>query len=169
MARRAAPADDMYALGIIIYEMLTRALPWEAPPKFVIEAVKGGARPEIEFLRDDCEEDTKQLMEQCWAQERGDRPTAKDVLERAMAASCQVTLTKDAVAVGVLSQDLDQMAQEVKPAPIPARLAAMEEQLGLTSEGNFIQRLEQLEGLLGVTQTGNMQTRLAAVEAVLGL
>jgi serine/threonine protein kinase len=76
---------DVYAYGIVLFEILTQALPWtEIPSKFFMtsltEAVLGGKRPTVPEEGVVCpDERYVELMEKCWAQQAVDRPAFRDV------------------------------------------------------------------------------------------
>jgi hypothetical protein len=112
------------------------------------------------------------LVEQTWVcpdctQLNPTRVNTCSICQHELASDHEVTLTKDAVVVGAVIQDLDRITEEVNTT-IPARLDAMDEQLGLKSVGSYLHRLEQLETqVLGGKQTGAMTSRLAAIEAIL--
>ena len=75
------------------------------PPHLIEAAVARGERPESDDIRKDCPEDhpLRLLMEQCWQQERHDRPPIKQVREEAQKLLQQEiggALADDLVCVG---------------------------------------------------------------------
>jgi hypothetical protein len=77
---------DVYAYGIVLFEILTQTLPWsDIPEKFFMnrlsEAVLSGKRPAMPEEGVVCpDERFVELMEQCWAQQGKDRPSFRDVV-----------------------------------------------------------------------------------------
>jgi hypothetical protein len=88
---------DVYAYGIVLFEILTQALPWtELPQKFFMnklaEAVLSGQRPTVPAEGVVCvDERYVGLMEQCWAQQPQDRPTFRDVVGHPLLQHRQVS------------------------------------------------------------------------------
>ena len=82
------PKSDMYAFGICLFELLCRTLPFQAlaglPPVTVALKVSAGFRPEIQLAQTQTLSHHSvlgklvMLMEQCWASEPADRPTASE-------------------------------------------------------------------------------------------
>eukprot|EP01025_Chloroclados_australasicus_P061853 TRINITY_DN8124_c0_g1_i1.p1 TRINITY_DN8124_c0_g1~~TRINITY_DN8124_c0_g1_i1.p1 ORF type:complete len:1161 (+),score=110.82 TRINITY_DN8124_c0_g1_i1:144-3626(+) len=68
---------DMYALGIIIWEMYTKEKPWKGfiPVQIVNQVLNLKNRPQIPA---DCPDCLKDLMERCWAQDPQTRPSAEE-------------------------------------------------------------------------------------------
>ena len=99
--KSAKPSDDIYALGVIIYELLSRQLPWcsiAGQTDVVIANVKNNERPDTEEIDDSREDDPEAscpeghpirvLMEWCWKQEREERPEAAVVVQEAEYLAC---------------------------------------------------------------------------------
>ena len=80
---------DMYAFGMVIYELYAGQLPWNKLESFNVswdawsrdirENVLAGRRPPVDTTRWDPA--LVGLMTRCWAQNPGDRPSAVDVLK----------------------------------------------------------------------------------------
>ena len=80
---------DMYAFGMVIYELYAGQLPWNKLESFNVswdawsrdirENVLAGRRPPVDTTRWDPV--LVGLMTRCWAQNPGDRPSAVDVLK----------------------------------------------------------------------------------------
>lgn len=82
--RRSTKESDCYALGMVVYEVLSGKVPFdEYGPYVALAKVLGGERPERpkgdagKLFTDDIWD----LVERCWKRNPGDRATAKDVLE----------------------------------------------------------------------------------------
>jgi serine/threonine protein kinase len=76
---------DVYAYGIVLFEILTQTLPWtELPQRFFMnrlsEAVLSGKRPTVPAGAVCADERYVELMEKCWAQQGKDRPSFRDVV-----------------------------------------------------------------------------------------
>eukprot|EP00911_Craspedida_sp_UC1_P000543 UC1_evm2s415 len=90
--RKFGPSADVYAFGIVLWEIFTRSeQPFEhirGPPAAVRNAVCAGARPR---LPPGCPGSYRCLMEACWSPRRKDRPPFKaivNVLDEAISAQC---------------------------------------------------------------------------------
>ena len=113
-------ADDIYSLGVLLYEIATQELPYNCNEQLVQQAVKDGTRwhcqhsqthlrcyscrPDLDDLPKDTPGDWKELMEQCWAQERQHRPTAHIVLQT-------VRLDRSATMAAAMSTQLSVLSQ----------------------------------------------------------
>ena len=82
MGRKYTEKADVYAFGIILWEILTREEPYEEkePMQIVVEVVNEGLRPTIrpELL----DSPLVPLMRDCWHTEPSSRPTFEKVAER---------------------------------------------------------------------------------------
>ena len=73
------PAVDVYSYGMLLWEMLTRKIPFEGKDKVQITyaVVNKGERPEIPS---DTPKALADLISCCWAQDPQDRPTFGDIV-----------------------------------------------------------------------------------------
>jgi serine/threonine protein kinase len=80
---QTTPASDMYSYGMVLWELLTRKVPFAEQPDdtIVLAAVKGGEREEIP---EGCGPVWQEVIKGCWEQDPGKRPTATEVLARFM-------------------------------------------------------------------------------------
>ena len=77
------PPADVYALGMVAYELATRTYPWDAKNAVqIMRAVDRGERP---ALPDGVNEHLAALFRDCTAHAPKDRPSARDVCMRARA------------------------------------------------------------------------------------
>jgi len=83
LQQKPTPATDIWALGLILYELVNQALPYRAP-SFVSLAIQVCARDPVPPLPDsvDVPQDFRQLVADCLRKEPGERPTAAAVVER---------------------------------------------------------------------------------------
>ena len=79
-ARDATPAIDMFAFGVIAYELLTRRPPFRDSPAFSrLEGVSVAPPPPLESLRADIPFEVARAVERCLAFAPEERPTARQV------------------------------------------------------------------------------------------
>ena len=72
-------ASDVYSYGIVLWELVTRKLPWEGVDMVtVVSEVRKGKRPEIPS---NCLPLIQNLIERCWAAEPRYRPTFHEIIE----------------------------------------------------------------------------------------
>lgn len=77
----ASYASDMYSFGVIMWEVLSRDVPWgrEAHPRDIMTRVfKGDRLPIGEHFPDDL----AKVMQACWSDEPESRPEASEILGR---------------------------------------------------------------------------------------
>lgn len=82
MGKKYTEKADVYAFGIILWEILTRLEPYEdkEPMQIVVEVVNDGLRPVIPGAC--ASSPLVPLMQDCWHSEPDQRPSFERVLER---------------------------------------------------------------------------------------
>ena len=71
---------DVYAFAMILCETCTGKIPWKGKhPMAIASLVISGKRPS---LPSNVREETKQLIEDCWADDSKDRPAFREILKR---------------------------------------------------------------------------------------
>jgi serine/threonine protein kinase len=80
-----SPASDVYAFGMVMYEMFAGCQPWDAElqangvsPVMIPAWVVAGSRPSIPSH---VPQPVASVMEQCWRARPSERPTASDVID----------------------------------------------------------------------------------------
>ena len=78
------PAVDVYAYGMVLFEIISGEVPFEAryerdihPARIVFDVVKNGLRPKLPLHASGA---LTRLVERCWAQHAQDRPTFVEIL-----------------------------------------------------------------------------------------
>ena len=87
---------DVYAFGIVLWEIFAREVPWNAmDPRDIITKVGNGERPEIP--RYDCPDFIQTMISSCWAQNALDRPSFKEVHQQLREWTPPVSHIRDSV------------------------------------------------------------------------
>lgn len=74
----ASPASDVYALGMVLWELVARQCPWDGvEPADIKTRVCAGERPPQPLS---CPRELRDIIETCAAHTPGERPTALEVL-----------------------------------------------------------------------------------------
>ena len=72
---------DIFSFGVLLYELACGAVPWGGRGVMAIaEAVRAGRRPEVP-AGVTVDSRVKELMERCWNQDPGARPSARQLVE----------------------------------------------------------------------------------------
>jgi len=77
---RASRSTDVYALGIIAHEVLSRSKPFEgfSYAQLVNDVAVQGVRPSLDKLPPSTSPAVRSLIEACWSADRSQRPTATE-------------------------------------------------------------------------------------------
>lgn len=73
-----SPACDVYAFGIIVYQIIVNKVPFNCTPYVLMSKVTSGERP---AFTDDVPECYKVFIECCWEQTPEDRPTFEQIVD----------------------------------------------------------------------------------------
>jgi serine/threonine-protein kinase len=86
----AGPAADLYALGVMLFEMLTQRLPFEAgdPASFLLKHMKD-VPPRLRSVVPEAPEGLDQLISDLMAKDPADRPIDAHLVKSALAAIAQ--------------------------------------------------------------------------------
>jgi len=80
----ASTASDIYALGMVLYEIVTTQIPWpnDRDPAIIAMIIRGKRPPlpEGEDDADDIPADLRSLIQSCWHEEASERPNALQVI-----------------------------------------------------------------------------------------
>ena len=77
---RSSYESDVYSFGIVVWEVLSRELPWsnKARPSEILTAVIRGIRP---LFHVDAPADMVDIAKACWCGEPKERPTFRAILD----------------------------------------------------------------------------------------
>lgn len=87
-------AADVYSYGIMVWEVCARRTPYKHlnPVSIPYLVVAKGERPNVAEVERGCPPELVTLMQECWAQEAGSRPTFSLILDELEAIQIQVPL-----------------------------------------------------------------------------
>eukprot|EP00929_Paragymnodinium_shiwhaense_P029315 TRINITY_DN16823_c0_g1_i1.p1 TRINITY_DN16823_c0_g1~~TRINITY_DN16823_c0_g1_i1.p1 ORF type:complete len:417 (-),score=122.96 TRINITY_DN16823_c0_g1_i1:105-1355(-) len=99
---------DVYSFAMVLFEIICREIPFEyEEPAGVRDLVIQGARPDLEAVPPNCPKAMKQLMVQCWNQEREKRPSFEELIKMLEAIQEKI-LEKKAAQGGVTPRNAEQ-------------------------------------------------------------
>ena len=79
--KSATPASDIYALGVVLWEILTLQIPYDGDDDDTIHrSIKGGPDDKL-AIPDDCSANVKSLLHACWNNDPTKRPTAMHLMQ----------------------------------------------------------------------------------------
>jgi tetratricopeptide (TPR) repeat protein len=87
---------DIYSYGVILWELVTRKIPFEGqPPAVIVPQVTQGKREAVDPIPESCPPKLSRLIRQCWTKELSERPSANDAINQLKeeVSSSPVTLT----------------------------------------------------------------------------
>lgn len=123
---RISPMTDLYALGVIGYEMLTGRLPFIADSAMMLISMHiRDAPPPIRSFAPEVPQRIAELIEGCLAKDPTQRPKSARALAAQLTTACRVAersgaaspVSKDGGAVRVVEQLAKRLAMVEKPAP----------------------------------------------------
>ncbi|GLC48078.1 hypothetical protein PLESTB_000712600 [Pleodorina starrii] len=84
LRRSVTDRTDIYALGVIMWEMLAGKRPWQGlkPLLVAYQVAYRSLRPPLFELGARCPPKLRQLIEECWCQEPKQRPSSQQVVDR---------------------------------------------------------------------------------------
>ena len=82
-SRPFTQACDVYGFGIVVWEVLSRQVPWAGcDPAQIIYAVTSGQRPPLDAVHASYPAPLVALMQECWAHDAAERPSFADIASR---------------------------------------------------------------------------------------
>ncbi|WP_428265120.1 protein kinase domain-containing protein [Haliangium sp.] len=112
--RRVTPAADIYALGIILFQMLTGQLPFDGPTlPMMLVAHLTTEPPRVHSLAPDVPAALSAVVAQCLAKQPQDRPPSM--------AAMRTTLLEAVGMTGLLPAPAGAMTRPLGPKPAPQR------------------------------------------------
>jgi len=98
MGRKYSSSADVYAFGIILWEVLTRLEPYEdkEPMQIVVEVVNENLRPNLPGTFADSP--LVPLMKDCWHENPEHRPSFEKILERLVEIDARIPADDNSIA-----------------------------------------------------------------------
>ncbi|MCA1727292.1 MAG: protein kinase [Actinobacteria bacterium] len=127
---KAGPASDIYAVGVLLYEMLTGAPPFdhETPVATAMAHVRETPRP-VREVRPEVPPDLAAIAEACLAKDPADRPGSANVLARELREAAGGTAAGAVAGPEATTQAIRRDPTDVLPAAIIGTSAAGGERL----------------------------------------
>src|SRR6185312_46526 len=98
MGKKYTEKADVYAFGIILWEILTRLEPYEdkEPMQIVVEVVNDNLRPTLpkQFM----DSPLVPLMKDCWHESPDHRPSFEKILERLLEIDAKISPDDNSIA-----------------------------------------------------------------------
>ena len=123
--------SDLYSLGVVTYQMLTGALPFNAPSVagILMKQITEPA-PDLRIKRPDTPEDLAEAVGRCLEKDPQSRWATADALRRALESRSTVSRRESGVAgkqresAGQRGRQTERSSPRVKTSPLPARAPA---------------------------------------------
>jgi ABC-type branched-subunit amino acid transport system substrate-binding protein len=109
--------SDIYALGVIVFEMLTGRRPFQADsPAMVMVKQMSGPTPRVQDIKPDLPQGYGQVVERTMARNRDDRPSTASEVTAMLAAAAQATLqASELLSAAAEATDKSRAAATVMP------------------------------------------------------